>query len=32
MIKAEKLQKQVDMAGETLEILKGIDLEIKRGE
>ena len=32
MIKAENLQKRVPMAGVELEILKGIDLEIKSGE
>ncbi len=32
MIKAEKLQKRVPVAGGELEILKGIDLEIKSGE
>jgi len=32
MIKAERLQKRVDVAGEELEILRGIDLEIKSGE
>jgi putative ABC transport system ATP-binding protein len=32
MIKAEKLQKCVPVAGGELEILKGIDLEIKSGE
>ena len=32
MIKAENLQKQVPMAGGELEILKGINLEIKSGE
>ena len=32
MIKAENLQKRVPMAGEELEILKGINLEIKSGE
>jgi putative ABC transport system ATP-binding protein len=32
MIKTENLQKRVPMAGSELEILKGIDLEIKRGE
>ena len=32
MIKAEKLQKRVPMAGGELEILKGISLEIKSGE
>jgi putative ABC transport system ATP-binding protein len=32
MIKAENLQKRVPMAGRELEILKGINLEIKSGE
>jgi putative ABC transport system ATP-binding protein len=32
MIKAENLQKRVPMGGEELEILKGINLEIKSGE
>ena len=32
MIKVENLQKRIAMAGSELEILKGIDLEIKRGE
>ena len=32
MIKCESLQKRVPMAGEELEILKGISLEIKSGE
>lgn len=32
MIKAENLQKRVPMAGTELEILKGINLEIKSGE
>ena len=32
MIKAENLQKRVPMAGAELEILKGINLEIKSGE
>jgi putative ABC transport system ATP-binding protein len=32
MIKTENLQKVVPMAGEELQILKGIDLEIKAGE
>ncbi|MCX2976597.1 ABC transporter ATP-binding protein [Candidatus Marimicrobium litorale] len=32
MIKCENLQKRVPMAGEELEILKGISLEIKSGE
>ncbi len=32
MIKTENLQKRVPMAGGELEILKGIELEIKRGE
>jgi len=32
MIKVENLQKRVPMAGTELEILKGIELEIKRGE
>ncbi len=32
MIKTENLQKRVAMAGGELEILKGIELEIKRGE
>ena len=32
MIKVENLQKRVPMAGAELEILKGIELEIKRGE
>jgi putative ABC transport system ATP-binding protein len=32
MIKAENLQKRVPMAGSELEILKGINLEIKSGE
>ncbi|MBA6412440.1 ABC transporter ATP-binding protein [Parahaliea sp. F7430] len=32
MIKAENLQKRVAMAGRELEILKGINLEIKSGE
>lgn len=32
MIKAENLQKRVPMAGNELEILKGISLEIKSGE
>lgn len=32
MIKASGLRKRVPMAGEELEILKGIDLEIKSGE
>ena len=32
MIKVHNLQKRVPMAGGELEILKGIDLEIKRGE
>lgn len=32
MIKVENLQKRIPVAGNELEILKGIDLEIKRGE
>jgi putative ABC transport system ATP-binding protein len=32
MIKVENLQKRIPMAGSELEILKGIDLEIKGGE
>ncbi len=32
MIKVENLQKRIPIAGHELEILKGIDLEIKRGE
>ncbi len=32
MIKAEKLHKQVKMAESEIQILKGIDLEIKTGE
>jgi putative ABC transport system ATP-binding protein len=32
MIKVENLQKRIPIAGSELEILKGIDLEIKGGE
>ncbi|MEH6567839.1 MAG: ATP-binding cassette domain-containing protein, partial [Halioglobus sp.] len=32
MIKVENLQKRIPVAGTELEILKGIDLEIKSGE